>query len=478
MRADHGNFGEYFDVVIIGAGAAGITLALRLSDAGVKTALLEGGDYKPSNASQQLYEGFNEGIKYSLIKSRQRFFGGTTNHWTGYCRPLDPATFAPRESIDYPGWPIDRDALAPYLRQALEIVDIKPDVPWEPLPGSEAGRFDHAVARAGFREVYFQFSKPTRFKNKFRKQLQRTAGLTIGVNESLIDLEFTSDGEITGAIVKNLKTNKQRTITARLFVLACGGIENARLLLHINANNGVSFGNRSGQLGRSFMEHPHYPKVGRVVLFDEDYRHRIANRKRLRAFVLDDEVVRARGILHTAVRMRPEKRKRRFIAKLREIGDFPDTGGWQVFRLDAVGEQLPSAASTVTLSEETDALGVSKAILNWHMSELDYRSIRQTLLAFSQAMIDADVGRCWFKPWVSEGGTPSPPDEGNHHMGTTRMGHGDFEGVVDPDCRLFGTTNLYVAGSSVFPTAGYANPTLTIVQLALRLADHITHRLR
>lgn len=473
---------DLFDVVIIGAGAAGITLALHLGQAGVQTALVEGGDYELSTASQDLYQGFNHGIDYSLTGMRLRFFGGTTNHWSGWCRPLDPATFDPRDTIDYPGWAIDKADLDPYLDDAQKILDVQPALPWEPNDSQKQPDFHPYLEQASFKEVYWKWSPPTRLKAKYLDTLQADPNITISVGDSLVDFEFTDEGEITGAILRNIHNGSFRTVRGKLFVLACGAIENARLLLHINAINAVDFGNQSGQLGKNFMEHPHFYNAGQVVIFDQSYDQSIpVQSKGYRFFIPTNDFVKTNQILRSSIRFRmleKEKDRQIFIRELAAISHLEPQAHWQVANIDVASEQIPSAINTVTLSDETDRLNIHKAILHWELEDIDYESVRKMLLHFAEFIIDTDLGRCKLEPWITNLNVKKLPLGGGHQMGTTRMADNEADGVVDTDCKLFGTKNLYIAGSSVFTTGGYTNPTLTIVQLALRLAQHLQGRLQ
>ena len=480
-----------YDVVIIGAGAAGITLALQLGEAGIKTALVEGGGYELTDQSQDLYQGLNEGITYPLEKSRLRLFGGTTNHWGGWCRPFDAASFNARPAIDYPGWPIEQDKLTPYLDQALGIVDIDSSLAWEPTVSQDPSKFEVALSESDFKEIYFHWSKPTRFGNKYRKHLRDDKNVTVSVNDSLINFEFTADGEIQGAVLRNLETHEDRVVHGKQFVLACGGIENARLLLHVNAQNGVNFGNMSSYLGKYFMEHPHFFDVGEVIIFDSSYRHNTFAydtdewQRGFRFFCPTDKFIKQQNMLGSTIRMRMydnPKDQKPIVDELLAKTTFTAKNYWQIGYMDIVVEQPPLITNSVTLSDEVDELGIAKTILNWRLSDIDYRSARQPLLAFARFLIEADLGRCKLVPWITD--DQQDPEQflkgnywGHHHMGTTRMASNASDGVVDTDCKLYGTKNLYMAGSSVYPTSDYSNPTLTIVQLALRLADHLKSRL-
>lgn len=487
MPVDPNQTDEIFDVVIIGAGAAGITLALQFAEAGIKTALVEGGGYKHSDQSQKIYNGFNEGLSYPLQASRLRFWGGSTNHWTGWCRPFDDKAFMPRPEIDYPGWSIGSEQLIPYLSKALEIVEIDPASTWEPdATPDNRSNFDQAISDSDFNEIYFRWSPPTRFKDKYIEQLEQDDNITLSVNDSLINFEYTPEGEIIGAVLRNLTTHDDRTVYGKQFVLACGGIENARLLLHINAENGVDFGNHSGYLGKYFMEHPHFYEAVEFVMVDRVYEHDVLPapsapwQYMYRFFCPTNNFLKAHDILDSTIRMRMYQHRKDMLSSIDELSTITTLSGkdnWQAGVLDIVVEQPPLITNAITLSDETDDLGLRKTILNWRLTDIDYKSTRQPLLAFAKFLVEADLGRCKLASWVTDEQEIPEQQPGMHHMGTTRMARTESEGVVDTDCKLYGIKNLYIAGSSVYPTGASINPTLTLVQLALRLADHLKSRL-
>ncbi|MBR9903058.1 MAG: GMC family oxidoreductase, partial [Gammaproteobacteria bacterium] len=148
--------------------------------------------------------------------------------------------------------------------------------------------------------------------------------------------------------------------------------------------------------------------------------------------------------------------------------------------LRAAWEQEPRYDNRIELSDELDKLGVPRSRLVWQQSELDRRTIRESMLLLGEYLRDNEVGRLQMAPWLADTPVQLPTDgelAGRHHMGGTRMSLNAEEGIVNADCRLFAQDNFYVAGSSVFASAGHANPTLTLVQLALRLCDHLESEL-
>jgi choline dehydrogenase-like flavoprotein len=145
------------------------------------------------------------------------------------------------------------------------------------------------------------------------------------------------------------------------------------------------------------------------------------------------------------------------------------------FELIVHSEQAPNPESQLTLAHERDRLNMPKLRVDWRLTARDKRSIRESTLRVGEELARLKLGRIKLDEWLlaDDDSWPDRIWSGCHHMGTTRMSDDQEAGVVDRNCRMHSVGNLYVAGSSVFPTGGYVTPTFTIVALALRLADHI-----
>ena len=463
------------DVCIIGAGAAGISMAVTLSERGHRVLLCEGGDADYSERSQECYRGETIGDPYiPLYGARLRHLGGSTNHWGGVCRPLDRYDFTAKLAASETAWPIGRDALSPYYHSATRLLD---------LATTPA---DQSIAGAGFKRIYFSLGNPTRLKDKFAATLRDSMTLECCLTANLVALE-TQDGHVTSATFKNYQGD-YRLVHARYFVLACGGIENSRLLLWCNQQANGQLIPQAGTLGRYWMEHPH-ATVGKALLFkpaalglDDEYNVFLSPT----AASLDSRQILNCGLrLH---RMNTETTQ----ALIDELADqAPTLAGrirvWQAqgqvihgVVLRAAWEQEPRFENRIELSDELDELGVPRSRLVWQQSELDRRTIRESMLLLGEYLRDNEVGRLQMADWLADTPVQLPTEgelAGRHHMGGTRMSLAAETGIVNPDCRLFAQENCYVAGSSVFASAGHANPTLTLVQLALRLCDHLESRL-
>jgi len=513
------------DLCVVGAGASGITLVRELAGQAFDVCLLESGGERYDRRTQSLYRGDNVGLPYiPLHRSRLRCFGGSTNHWTGWCRRLDPIDFEARDWVPHSGWPFGGAELDAHYARAHRLCQLGDDrydvAAWEsetsprlPLDGER------------LRSKIFQFSPPTPFGRIYRDEIERAPNVTGYLRANALELETCAAGErVTRAHVATLDGGRF-AVEAAVFVLATGGIENARLLLLSRQGPGTALGNRHDLVGRFFMEHPYLfsgvfrPAAGTAMGLYRIHRAETvqARGEILAALALTAEAQRQERILNGAVYFFPRpqhKTYRRFasaamvsaqhyvdalrrgelpenpIRDLRElIRGADDVAASAVrravalfrtaerFSIRAFLEPAPDPESRVTLCARRDRLGQPRARLAWRLGGLDRRTLARLHEILDDEIRRAGVGTIESHLEHGVTGWPATLTGGAHHMGTTRMHDDPRQGVVDRDCRVHGVSNLYVAGSSVFPTAGHVNPTLTIVALALRLADHLKRQL-
>lgn len=462
--------GRVPDVCIIGSGPAGMTLAVELHRRGKDVLVLEAGGREITGESQDIYRGQTVGDKYyDLESARLRALGGSSNHWAGWCRPLDAIDFEPRDMAPDTGWPITKSHLDPYIAATKAILELE-------------GSFEQALQSDAIREIGFLYSSPpVRFGEKSIGEFEHSERLTLCLSANVTGLE-TQHGQVTVARVNDYE-GKGAQVRAGAFVLACGGIENSRLLLHFNAQAGGQLVPRAETLGCYWMEHlVAYP--GEAVMNEP-----IDDR---RQFVLTADKQRELQILNSRIRIETTSASTSHARALaRTLAcQAPSLGAWIYDRMGrnlrcaarivATWEQEPRRDNRIILSEtDRDAFGVPRPVLHWTRSTLDRRTLDESVLVFGEFLARSGLGRFRMTSWMRDG-DEDPRDGllgGWHHMGGTRMSQRAGEGIVNADLRVWGQDNLYVAGSSVFPSGGQAGPTFTIVQLSLRLAKHLSRRL-
>jgi choline dehydrogenase-like flavoprotein len=498
------------DVCVVGAGAAGISIALRLANSRLRVCVVESGGFEADPAVQSLYEGESVGNQLAdPMACRLRYFGGTTNHWQGWCAPLDAGDFEARSWVPHSGWPISKRDLDPYYQAALQIVELNAyryEMGQFPIEDRDLPPFDPRKLRVR----YWQYSPPTRFGSRYRDALRRATNVEVILNANTVKIETDATATRVEAIHLRTLTGRAGIVRARSFVLACGGMENARLLLATRDTEPKGLGTGSDALGRFFLQHPEAP-VAQVVTDWPASLVRAFNLRKsdvgsIRAHItcaaplqkqfrllnagFDILVRRDFGAGYAALRETrtdighgqwPSNLDEKLWAVLSDLdgvaGGLYKSARGMVSSLDLVAhaEQTPNPESRLTLTNERDVLGIRKLKVDWRLTRDDKRSMLESTLRVGEELARLKLGRIKIEEWLLAGeeAWPNPIWSGCHHMGTTRMSDDPSSGVVDRNCRMHGVANLYVAGSSVFPTGGYVTPTFTIVALALRMADHI-----
>lgn len=490
------------DICIIGAGAAGITMAREFIGESIRVVLLESGGLAFDEKSQSLYEGENIGLpSFDVNVNRLRYFGGTTNHWAGHCRPLDAIDFEKRNWIPHSGWPISRRELDPYYLRAQPIVGLGPyeyenlDF-WQSELNLPSLKLDHKRLNT----VVYNQSPPTRFGQAYREALEKASNIEVYLNANVLEIETNDEAsKVTGLKLACIE-GPTFSVSAKIFVLATGGMENARILLLSNRVQARGLGNDQDMVGRYFMDHILLRPGADVSFSDPNLNlslysalHQV-HQSQMFAILASPEALLRKEQLNN-FRIHLLRRKPAYPAPVGRVmsrldgvdaadsGDFPsDAGatldehelrvaGRDAISLHLVLEPTPDPDSRITLSNRTDLFGQRKINVNWEIAHKDlsvaYRAMELAALEFGRL----GLGRAYGAIFADAAHWPKNLEAGRHHCGTTRMTDNPNTGVVDRNCKLNTVSNLYIAGSSVFPTIGYANPTLTIVALALRLAD-------
>jgi choline dehydrogenase-like flavoprotein/lipopolysaccharide biosynthesis glycosyltransferase len=534
-----------FDVCIIGSGPAGITLAREISRSGLCVCLLESGGNKPAEDTQKLNAGAVESPhgyrEQTLRDGRRRQFGGTANLWNHAVRgestrhiryvPLDEIDFEQRDWVPESGWPFSRREIQAFYERAQEICGIGKF-------GYEAGACEAGTKNSRLwqtqkiESVVSQFGASRIFLEHYRRELVRHERVTVILHAALLQLQMDPlSRSITSAQAGTLDGRKFQ-VRAQAFVLAAGGLENARILLLQDALQPGGLGNQHDMVGRCFMDHPAItlgaliPSSGTIFaqagLYDQ---HDVGGQAIMYQLHIRPDVMRrekmlnlsavliphfknlrtnSRAVLHQLLVRTPRFLWRYLSAEYRyshqNDGEPPQPlrrrlleqyyseglCGWSrlrwlerrfaEFRVRCLVEQSPDQSNRIMLQQQTDALGQRKIKVLWRWNELDLRSIRQAQQIFREELAAAGIGT-FIPEEETAGSEPRRFNSSHHFLGTTRMHDDPRNGVVDADCRVHDVPNLFIAGSSVFPTGGFANPTLTIVALAVRLATHLQSEL-
>ena len=503
------------DICIIGAGAAGLLIAREFLGTPTQVVLLESGGTAFEDGAEALSGGeVGEEAFRGLQAGRSRVLGGTTTLWGGQCIPFDPIDFAERPWVPNSGWPFPGETLAPFYEQAkrhLEIGEGEYDSPvWERF-GLDPLALDPSKLRA----VQGVFIRQPNLGRRFRAELHAAPNIQVLLHANALCLDTDAYGTQVRRVEFGSLLGKRGSVEAGRVVLCAGGIENARLLLLSDRTNPAGLGNERGLVGRFLQDHP----CGRCAEIEtgaprrlQDYFNLLYGRHAnyLPKLALSEALQRREGVLNCVGRLEYEFDAESSMQALRDLaaaararrrpnhlaGTLARLGkgvpgltrdAWRLMArglspaprprriyLEVFSEQTPLPESRVTLGDGRDALGLRRVRVDWRLDPLTWR----TFGVFTRAVRDefARLGLGEVKPldWV---GADAPPRsavvDSYHPAGTTRMASRATEGVVDPNCQVFGVHGLYVAGSSVYPTSGAANPTLTIAAIALRVAARL-----
>jgi choline dehydrogenase-like flavoprotein len=496
------------DICIIGAGAAGITLAVESARKGKKVLLLEGGGAQREDSSQAIYDSEIVGLPHRGIHTgRIRVKGGTTVRWGGQILELDALDFTPRPGVPESGWPFPKTELTSFYERALHLeglanVQRSDEAVWRDLglPFTPFANLDAYLSR---------WCPEPNFARLHNKTLTSHPNIHLWLHANAVEL--ITDGDTTTGIRCRTLTGIETIFRARHYIFALGGIESSRFFLQPRAG-GLPW-NRSGLLGQHFQDHvdcnaaliePH-DLHGFHELFDPIITHGFKYLPKLRLqppiqaernilsagstmFFEDTGKVRtqakntARNLLRGRLRDITAENLRHTVRHIpmlfRQVWRYKiqrrtyAPSGVRIF-LRVHCQQEPTARSSITLTDQRDPLGLFRIRFDWQISERELATVRQYVLIAQQSL--SDIARITPDEDLMSG-NPSflaRCDDSNHHMGGMRMSTSDSTGIVDPNLRLYGLTNTYVCSSAVFPSSGFSNPTHTLLALALRLSDHL-----
>ena len=515
------------DVAIVGGGMAGLAVALELGP--LRACLIESGGLENDAEVQSLATVLPGKSALAPSFSGQRQLGGMAHLWNvsidhgrpaARFIPLDEVDFEERDYIPFSGWPWPRGFLDAYYRRARQ---------WCGLPGvvEPAGPDGGELAGNGFQTTLEDFVPAQVVTKGLIKAVRDATTVTTLHHATVIGIDTNDAGTSVARVQVMTGPARRITIAAKTFVLAAGGVENARLLLVSTGTHKSGLGNQHDVVGRYFMDH-HRLNGGELVPIDPMLFNRagtydlrpVSGRYRMGKLTPTRELMNRARLLNSSTMLRPKvraeldgatdslkrlasrARPHELRADLRAIAAglpylvgtgarlwahqrlFPPDfarGGWSLlprndrrftsFELIHQCEQAPQPDNRVRLTDERDGWGVQLPVVDTKWSPVDLSSISRLSRLLEAHFSSAGIGRL-IPP---KGDAPDLHNAGgiHHHLGATRMHADPRLGVVDTECRVHGVANLYVAGGSVFPTGGYANPNLTIIALTLRLGDHL-----
>lgn len=503
------------DICLIGSGAASLALLTKLYDTPYRILVLEGGGEEVTAQHQELYYTAAPHHPFAgAQEGRFRVFGGSTVKWGGQALPLDPIDFAQRSWVPFSGWPIAYAEAAQYYAEVDDFLRVEPHtyeadmhelLRERKLPDSE--------------EIKFRFSKwspKPNLREAYRARLATSTTVTLLQHASLIAINVADNHEAVTSLTISSLAHKKGTVRAKRYVLACGGIENARLLLASNHQCSAGLGNDYDLVGRFFQDHPNAHVATLTGASSRTQRYFnyffVRNTRCLPRFILTEKFQAQQRVLNASASLLFFPQENDAYAQVVALYRKQARGQltWQdvqallkvglrahqllqpmtslllrkkIFtpnptaKLNLMIETPPDPANRITLTSEHDALGLPVASVAWRLNEQVGHTLVSATKLFADYFSRLNLGALEPADWVSTPDWAPHLKDAYHHIGTTRMGATPHEGVVDRDCRVFGVENLYVAGSSVFPTSGHSNPTVTLLALAFRLAGHLNSSL-
>jgi choline dehydrogenase-like flavoprotein len=563
------------DLVIVGGGKAGLTIAREFAGSTIKVLILESGLEAESAAHEELNRveggGDPEGeaaaqFRIAFHKAnmatfdhaaqaygiRSRMLGGCP-YWGGKSATFDEIDFIKRDWVPYSGWPISREVLKPYFERAADALNMGPNIYGEELWALIGRKFKRPpLDKMKLVSVFWQFAR-SRLKTTEIMDIAaefkalECNNIRVLTNATVVHIDIDPGRNRFESLVLRTLEGASYRAAGKLCVLSAGGIENARLLLISNRQQPEGLGNKHDLVGRFLMDHPG-TRIGYFKKQDVEaarylgfyaVRHHGSLIMYMHGLAFSPQLQADESLLNSAIYVLPEIAPDDPIDALKRLAGLKSSSyladlwalaksvrllakaiGLKLFyspafpkalqkaivdliiainpnyvvrefqskgvphKLDRLGihvitEQQPDPESRLVLSDRVDPLGIPYVKACWKISQADKRSVIRIGQLLQQELRNAGMPVPVMDSWIVE----NDPSRGtlvdmSHTIGTTRMSDDPRTGVVDPDCEVHGIKGLYVAGSSVFPTSGHANPTLMILALAIRLADRLKMDLR
>lgn len=470
------------DVVVIGGGASGLTLASRLSRNAI---VIEGGSLQPNPERDERLTFETTGLPMNTLSLRRRLVGGAAALWSGRCAPLDSTDFLPKPWGNHRGWPVSYAELAPFFNSALHILGLPP----------VSIAMDRHIERSGnglelepeMEPQLWQFARSDRSKGlhlgqHFIDVFKQKGKLLLTEADAM---QLVSDGKRVTAIVCRDRSGRDITIRAKEFVLACGCVEASRLLLLNQTNCAELFAPVSQWLGRGFQQHllinagtvtAAFGQAHRLQGLFNNFRRRGGEGYETGARLSETAIMGDKLLAGSAcIVYETDKKFHHLNAASKSLSRMKGREGFYVkpkISVELSIEQVVDQNNRVILSRQTDANGQPKASVHWSIHDLELQTAIVLSKLFSKTLARNNLGH--FEPCADAASLGARPMRDSlHHFGGTLMSVEPLDGVVDQNLKLHGSANLSIVGGSVFPSGGHVNPTLTIMALALRLAERL-----
>jgi len=512
LAVESGDLKVSADVGLIGAGIAGLVLAARLAQAGLRVVVLESGARDGNAATEQLNEVEFAGKPYEgATKGRARGLGGTSTKWGGALLPFFPQDLEPRPQFGLPAWPVPFSDVAPYIVEVERLFRLQPG-PYDQVPFADPPQSEDFVAR---------YAKWPSFRLRnvaqvLKGQIATPQGPQIWLNATATGFDLDRDSGRVRAVVATAPSGNTVVVSASRFVICAGAIESTRLLLWLFASANDQRRQECPAAGRWFHDHLSAP-LAEIRTSNPKHLNRLA------AFTFQGTTMRSlryelsplaqrryglvSGFCHIA--FAPLRRSgiddvREFMLSLQrrrpdltalahatlDAGYLANAAWWRFvhkqlywprpsrFDLHVVVEQLPRAANRIDLSPHTDRYGVPRASLDWQVSDKDTAMLGRLAERFSDfwnaSSLDGLGSLHWHTaPSAITADSLDSLSDIYHPSGSTRMGTRAEDSVVDANLSVWNVPNLSITATSVFPTIAGANPTMMLLLFTLRLADHL-----
>lgn len=466
-----------FSVVIIGSGPAGLSLALELEKKQIDSLVIDAGAEEFNNESQLNYKGVvNGNFPKDLSLLRYRKFGGTFPSYNNYLRK-NFGIIRPLDKYDFKNWPINKSDLDPYLENACELLKIK-------------NLFREKNLNDNLKLIEFGNSA-VNFGKEYKNKIINSKFISLILN---IQFEyFKGNSSVVEEIICQTSNLKKISIKSKIFILACGGIENSRLLLWTRNRSNLNLKNLP--IGNYWMDHPFVKNLATIKsnnrqiqsLLQNDYvshtgflewgnkTFSLAPKKN---FIKKNKILNA-GLfitIHKHNNYYPKDILKNLICNSYKLSKFIEkitkkrilSGA----TISASWEQDPLFENRISLDNKKDQFGIPISVLNYKKNAIIKKTILDCLDEIDLYLKNNNSGKVEINNKFNNY-EDYLTDAGYHHLGGTRMGENINNSVIDSNMKVHNLSNLFIAGSSSFPSGGHANPTLTIIQLSLRLAEHL-----